>query len=181
MAYNSSTTQPHSRRISRPKPKLSFYSVFTLVCAWWDFAPTIPHSDYEHLSFIAQIANDFEQINGLFDEMINEIYHHIQAYTTSIESFTYSQKLRKDVWVKFFEAMEVKVCDHEECNYWNLMLCKDLPVGVKTSMAIWSFKRKRFPDGTLNKHKARLCAHGGQQTWDWITGTPILLCYMGKR
>jgi hypothetical protein len=32
-------------------------------------------------------------------------------------------------------------------------------------MAIWSFKRKRYPDGTLNKHKARLCAHGGQQTW----------------
>jgi hypothetical protein len=32
-------------------------------------------------------------------------------------------------------------------------------------MAIWSFKRKRFPDGTLNKHKARLWFHGGQQTW----------------
>jgi hypothetical protein len=42
---------------------------------------------------------------------------------------------------------------------------EDLPIGTKTIMAIWSFKRKRFPDGTLNKHTARLCAHGGQQTW----------------
>ena len=28
---------------------------------------------------------------------------------------------------------------------------------------IWSFKRKRNPDGSLCKHKARLCCHGGQQ------------------
>ena len=38
-------------------------------------------------------------------------------------------------------------------------------------MVVWSFKRKRYPDGSLNKHKARLYAHGGQQTcgedyWD---------------
>ena len=32
-------------------------------------------------------------------------------------------------------------------------------------MDIWSFKRKRYPDGSLNKHKYRLCVHGGQQTW----------------
>jgi hypothetical protein len=29
--------------------------------------------------------------------------------------------------------------------------------------AIWSFKRKRAPDGQIIKHKARLCAHGGMQ------------------
>ena len=54
---------------------------------------------------------------------------------------------------------------------------KDLPIGTETIMAIWSFKRKRFPDGTLNKHKARLCAHGGQQTWGldyWDTYAPIV-------
>jgi hypothetical protein len=44
-------------------------------------------------------------------------------------------------------------------------------------MAIWSFKRKQFPDGTLNKHKAQLCAHGGQQTWGqdyWDTYAPVV-------
>ena len=44
-------------------------------------------------------------------------------------------------------------------------------------MAIWSFKRKRYPDGTLNKHKARLCAHGGQQQWSinyWDTYAPAV-------
>ena len=28
-------------------------------------------------------------------------------------------------------------------------------------MMIWSFKRKRHPDGSLQKHKVRLCCHGG--------------------
>ncbi len=44
-------------------------------------------------------------------------------------------------------------------------------------MAIWSFKRKRFPDGSLNKHKARLCAHGSQKTWGldyWETYAPVV-------
>ncbi len=34
-----------------------------------------------------------------------------------------------------------------------------------------------FPDGTLNKHKARLCAHGGMQTWGtnyWETYAPVV-------
>ena len=40
-----------------------------------------------------------------------------------------------------------------------------MTAGAKTIMEIWSLKRKRYPDGSLNKHKARLCSHSGQQTW----------------
>ena len=35
----------------------------------------------------------------------------------------------------------------------------------KDNHGIWSFKQKRFSDGSLNKHKACLCAHGGMQQW----------------
>jgi hypothetical protein len=48
---------------------------------------------------------------------------------------------------------------------------------MKTIQAIWSFKRKRFPDGTLNKYKARLCTHGGMQQWGvsyWETYSPVV-------
>ena len=44
-------------------------------------------------------------------------------------------------------------------------------------MAIWYFKRKRYPNGTLNKHKARLCVHGGQKQWGinyWETYDPVV-------
>jgi hypothetical protein len=40
-----------------------------------------------------------------------------------------------------------------------------------------SFKRKRFPDGTLKKHKAQQSAHSGQQIWGqdyWDTYAPVV-------
>ena len=153
-AYTSSTTQlKSSRRITRPKPRLSFLSVFNSVGARWNFATiSNPHSEYEHLSFVARTANDFEQINGLFDDTLNAICHQVQAYTTSNESFTYSQMLREADHTQFFEAMEIEISDHETRHHWDLMLRTDLPISAKTIMAIWSFKQKRFPDGTLNKH-----------------------------
>jgi hypothetical protein len=52
-----------------------------------------------------------------------------------------------------------------------------MPEDKKTIMSIWSFKRKRYPDGTLNKHKAHLCAHGKMQTWGqnyWETYAPVV-------
>jgi hypothetical protein len=42
--------------------------------------------------------------------------------------------------------------------------------------AIWSFKGKQRPDGTLVKYTARLCAHGGMQQWGtnyWETYSPV--------
>ena len=42
---------------------------------------------------------------------------------------------------------------------------------------IWSFKRKCHPDGTLKRHKARLCCHGGQQQHGlnyWDTYAPVV-------
>ncbi len=62
--------------------------------------------------------------------------------------------LREADHTKFFEAMEIEIDDHETCHHWDLILHADLPPGAKTIMVIWSYKGTRFPDGTLNKHKA---------------------------
>jgi hypothetical protein len=85
--------------------------------------------------------------------------------------------LREEDNKQFFKAMEVELNDHEVRHHWTLMERVNMPPGAKTIMAIWSFKCKRFPDGSLNKHKARLCAHGGQQTWGldcWETYAPVV-------
>jgi hypothetical protein len=161
----------------KTQAKAVFPLCLQLVSAQWNFATTNPHSENEYLYFVAQIASTFEQINGLFDNTINAISHQVQAYTASNESFTFSQMLREADHTKFFEAMEIKISDHKTRHHWDLMLRTDLPLSAKTIMAIWSFKRKRFPNGMLNKHKARLCAHGGQQTWgqdDWDTYAPVV-------
>ena len=63
----------------------------------------------------------------------------------------------------FFEAMEKEIEVHSSRKHWKVKRTSDMPKGAKVIMEMWSFKRKRLPDGTFLKHKARLCAHGGQQ------------------
>ncbi len=73
--------------------------------------------------------------------------------------------------------MIVEVSDHESRDHWTLTKHCDMPQDTKTIMSIWSFKRKQYPDGTLNKHKACLCAHGSMQTWGqnyWETYAPVV-------
>ncbi len=88
----------------------------------------------------------------------------MQSSVVLNETFNYKEALQQSDKIEFVKAMMHKVNDHETQKHWTLMKhCDVLPV-TKTIMSIWSFKRKRFPDGTLNKHKAQLCAHGGMQT-----------------
>ncbi len=77
----------------------------------------------------------------------------------------------------FVLAMVREVDDHKKQGHWTIMQHCDMPPNLKTIMSIWSFKQKQYPDGTLNKHKARLCAHGGMQTWGqnyWETYAPVV-------
>ena len=85
--------------------------------------------------------------------------------------------LKQEDASSFVAAMVKEVKDHESQGHWEFIPRSQKPSGVKTILAIWSFKRKRFPDGCLNKHKACLCAHGGMQTWGvnyWETYAPTV-------
>ena len=73
--------------------------------------------------------------------------------------------LQKDDRNQFVEAMTKDIGDNTKRKHWEIVPRSQMPRGIKPIMEIWSFKRKRYPNGTLNKHKARLCAHGGQQKW----------------
>ncbi len=84
---------------------------------------------------------------------------------------------KQDDAADFIEAMVKETSDHESRGHWDIINRLQVPWGTKTIQAIWSFKRKCFPDGTLNKHKARLCAHGGMQQWGvnyWETYAPVV-------
>jgi hypothetical protein len=93
------------------------------------------------------------------------------------ETFNYKEALQQSDYREFVKAMVHKVNDHETQNHWTLTNRCDLPPGTKTILSIWSFKKKRYPDGTLNKHKVQFCAHGGMQTWGqnyWETYAPVV-------
>ncbi|KAL7523875.1 hypothetical protein ACHAWF_000716, partial [Thalassiosira exigua] len=77
----------------------------------------------------------------------------------------------------FAAATTKEIKDHEQRGHWEVVPRSDKPRHDKSIMSIWSFNQKRFPDGRVNKKKARLCAHGGMQTWGinyWETYTPTV-------
>eukprot|EP00957_Ditylum_brightwellii_P178370 13585549-Ditylum_brightwellii.AAC.1 len=103
-----------------------------------------------------------------------------QMFATEVadnENYTLKEMIQQPD-IKDFEAAmykEVKHMFHNEV--WEkvpgseMHACykklRRLGVNVKREqlMMIWPFKRKRHADGSLSKHKARLCCHGGQQQW----------------
>ena len=61
--------------------------------------------------------------------------------------------------------------------YYNNLRARGTDVKREQLMLIWSFNRKRHADGSLNKYKARLCCHGGQQEHGinyWDTYSPVV-------
>jgi hypothetical protein len=138
------------------------------------------HSLHEKVSVtstFSKAVNNYHQVNLLYNGTINCFSTLAQSSIASNETFNYNQALKQADFCEFIQAMINEVNDHESRGHWTLVKRCDLPQGTKTIMSIWSFKRKRYPDGTLNKHKARLCAHGGMQTWGrnyWETYAPVV-------
>ena len=55
---------------------------------------------------------------------------------------------------KFFNAILEEIEVYKKCEHWTLMNKNDMPTGAKRITEIYSFKRKRYSDVSLNKHKA---------------------------
>ena len=65
----------------------------------------------------------------------------------------------------FIHAMIKEADNHESRDHWDVVPRWEKPPDVKAILAIWDFKRKQFPDGRINKHKAQICARGGMQQY----------------
>ena len=59
---------------------------------------------------------------------------------------------------EFIQAMELEVAEHESRCHRSFMKINDFPEGAKTILAIWSFKRKLYSDGSINKYRL-VCVH----------------------
>jgi hypothetical protein len=94
----------------------------------------------------------------------------------SNDQFHFHQAMKEPDRDEFIKAMLKEIEDHESRGHWIYVHRKEIGKH-KPVKAIWSFKRKRRPDGSLLKHKARLCAHGGMQVYGenyWDTYAPVV-------
>ena len=120
--------------------------------------------------------------NLLEDGSYNELPP--QAMVSSVhngdpDTMHYGDAKKQPDWAEFQKAMVKEVNDFDERGHWELVHRSSIDFSRPHDIisAIWSFKRKRTPAGELIKHKARLCAHGGQQTEGvtyWDTFAPVV-------
>jgi hypothetical protein len=124
---------------------------------------TVPdHELLTHAILSDHMIKCFEELNEHYDGTMNQI--HFLSFSTDISSnknFTYKEAMTQKDAHLFVEAMQKEVADHELRNHSTIVQRSTVPKTAKPIQAIWSFKLKQRPDGTLVKHKAKLCAHGG--------------------
>ncbi len=115
---------------------------------------TIPdHELLTHATLSVHKIECFEELNEHYDGTMNQI--HFLSFSTDVSSnkvFTYKEAITQEDAHRFVEAMQKEVADHELRNHWTIVHCSTVPRTAKPIQAIWSFKRKRHPDGTLVKH-----------------------------
>ena len=56
--------------------------------------------------------------------------------------------------------MEVEIDSLEKMGTWEVVPRASMPEGAKAIPGTWALKIKRYPDGRLNKFKARWCVMG---------------------
>ncbi len=143
-------------------------NIIEVVCLWSNLATSIqPSAVFSHgQASINSIKNEVDIVNANFDGTLNAIHHMaFVAGKESNECYTYQDMLKQDDAKNFIKAMLVETREHKSCRHWEVVKKSMMPTGTKPIQAIWLFKRKRFPDSSLNKHKVWLCAHSRMQQW----------------
>ena len=126
---------------------------------------------------LSRATDSYHRANTLFDGTINCFSTAALSAAATSEVLPFKEAMQQEDKNEFAKAMMKEIASHEEGEYWTMIERNEIPQDTKTVMSIWSFKRKRFPNGMLNKHKARICAHGGMQTWGlnyWDTYAPVV-------
>ena len=116
MAYTSSIN--NKGIFNRPKRKtsiLAFFSVFFAIGALRLFttSQSLHFHDEACHSFTSRVYNNYECINGLFDDTINELCHQVKSYTTSNKAYTYRQMRQEKDCKEFFNTMLEEIEVHE--------------------------------------------------------------------
>ena len=118
---------------------------------------------YKPKAMLTRISYYAYNVHYLFDETPNNVKHFFFADSTTNDTYTLSNIFKQDDVKDFVETMAKEVQDHKNREHWELFARNLMPAGSKMILAVWSFKQKRYPNGRILKHKARLCAHGGMQ------------------
>ena len=85
-----------------------------------------------------------------------------EAKANANDSPNYYQAMNGPDAEGFYRAMQEEMESLESMDPWEIVSISDVK-GKNILDSTWVFRRKRFPDGTVRKLKARWCVRGDQQ------------------
>jgi len=169
----------HSQCAPKPTERLIEDPIFGLL------AMTCPRLEqfnlrktaFRTMSFIALQARHNACMNQLHDGTLgNADVCAFPSVLADNDTYFYGQAMNQPDRPNFIKAMVKEIDDLFQNDVWQLCHCTEVG-DIQTIKAVWSFKRKRSPYGTVTKHKARLCAQGDMQVEGvhfWDTYSPVV-------
>jgi hypothetical protein len=124
---------------------------------------TEPTNQFDHYVNTLQKHNeDFDPgINDMFLNNLDPKFYAMQMQNPDV--LTYAQMKRQVDANKFVEAQRPKIDGLMDINTFEFIPKINLPPRTRYLDLIWTYRRKRRPDGYLKKYKARLCVNGSRQ------------------
>lgn len=113
--------------------------------------------------FIQLASNDCGYGGSVKELVANYVHPLFLSAKTGISSGdnpSWDVAMKGDEAEDYWEAMKVELATLEAMNAWDVV---DRPKHKKVLPSLWAFRRKRLPDGTIRKHKARFTARGDKQ------------------
>ena len=134
---------------------------------WLRYLSTLPPilKDFSnHQTNVLNAQINREIYTSTVDNLVNDL-HPLAFATGKSENdvFHLGQMLKQHDKNDFIRAMEKEINGHREGKHFDIVRKSDTIGTIIKST--WSFKLKRDSSGSLTKHKARTCAHGGMQRW----------------
>ena len=121
------------------------------------------YDDFLELNF-DRTQNSFSPLTqvSLSNKVDNEVYNFNEMLKQS-DRDQFEDAMYKEVKSMFGNDIWIKVARKSMLRFYKKELKAGKNIKRQQLIMIWTFKRKRHPDGTLDKHKSRLCVHGGQE------------------
>ena len=101
-----------------------------------------------YTSLLSQATESYHRANSLVDGTINCFSTAALSAAATNEVFTFKEAMMQDDNKDFVKAMLSEIHSHEDGKHWTMTERSKMPPGTKTVMSVWSFKRKRFPNGS---------------------------------
>jgi hypothetical protein len=123
----------------------------------------LEYNTYHYVNALQKHNEEFDPgINNVLLNNLDPTFYAMQMQNPDV--LTHAQMKRQVDTIKFVEAQQPEIDGLMDINTFEFIPKINLPPRMRYLDLLWTYRRKRSPDGSLKKYKARLCVNVIRQT-----------------